>query len=456
MRVPSAFKLVAAGLLGRVFFLMFDSIQLYSFGRSVSFLLVGFNNMNDHIKECAFLASKKKLDVNNACERNNIIFDSLYSIVSYVDAKDQDLVLKLIALVVQLATLAILNRMWDRGSTKFAHSFYLYWMNPVFLLSCGLSASVCIHQFVLVLCCYLAYQGWSVGFVLAMTLLCSSDSVYFITIPAFLALLCNPNSNISNYRKLGSVDLAIRSLVVVLIVMSVTNLYGINGTDIEHSLNFIDIASFIEKLPSLVLEAVKSAVLFKRESHYTPAAGVLWYLKAQMFIEYGTYFNGLLLLTRVLVAFLFSPFVGNVGALDGVLLTLSSVLYLQDDASWANMCFVMMVALLAQHRIVAKMKFLPLITMGILVSCAVSTVTFHQWVVIGNGNGNFLFFPGFACWVFATLAIIEYSKGATAIHNPALQQYGLDASTSKVNSNGFQSTKQSGVYDKPSVASTFE
>ena len=58
----------------------------------------------------------------------------------------------------------------------------------------------------------------------------------------------------------------------------------------------------------------------------------------------------------------------------------------------------------------SKMRFVPFISLGIISSMVISPLMMYLWMAIGSGNANFLFFQGFALWIFFALAIIEFTN----------------------------------------------
>eukprot|EP01036_Dinobryon_divergens_P027569 gene27569-36366_t len=102
---------------------------------------------------------------------------------------------------------------------------------------------------------------------------------------------------------------------------------------------------------------------------YQPAAGVLWYLDAQMLPAYELYFKVLVIMQPLLAA-----------TIIWVHLTVLIVFMWRRDTTLLDLSFAMSL-LLSHIEVIAKMKNLLLITIGIIVPTVLSPVMLHLWVI---------------------------------------------------------------------------
>ena len=73
-----------------------------------------------------------------------------------------------------------------------------------------------------------------------------------------------------------------------------------------------------------------------------------------------------------------------------------------------DVMFLLLILWVRCNSVIAHMRYLPIITMGIILPVVISPIMFDLWVKKGSGNANFLFFQGLALWVFLALFVIEF------------------------------------------------
>lgn len=298
--------LISIGLVVRTV-LLFSTLQSYSFGKSLSYLLVGITGTNEHIVECSFLQSRGILALNDTCP-DGFLYRLLYEILNQFSNNDKELVLKLISIFVQTILCALLNRMCNTKKCKTTqHGYYLYWLNPVVLLTCCLSAATCIHQLLLTVCCFVALNNMVGSTMISLMFLCNWHPFYVLVVPS---LLCLANPHCSSKIFSSSICLALITMVLAGIAFIITTHRSIGISSFFCVLDDCGLSATLANLLDLTISY--------KHSHYTPAAGVLWYLEAQMFTEYGTYFNSILYMQRWLFPILLSPYICNIGALPSV------------------------------------------------------------------------------------------------------------------------------------------
>lgn len=56
------------------------------------------------------------------------------------------------------------------------------------------------------------------------------------------------------------------------------------------------------------------------------------------------------------------------------------------------------------------MRFVPIISLGIVTPMIISPLMMRLWTANGSGNANFLFFQGFMLWIFFALAVVEFTN----------------------------------------------
>jgi hypothetical protein len=61
---------------------------------------------------------------------------------------------------------------------------------------------------------------------------------------------------------------------------------------------------------------------------------------------------------------------------------------------------------------IEKVRWLPFLCIGMLISGTIALCSVHAWLVVGNGNANFVFFPSLVFSACFAITIIEYARAA--------------------------------------------
>lgn len=85
--------------------------------------------------------------------------------------------------------------------------------------------------------------------------------------------------------------------------------------------------------------------------------------------------------------------------------------FFNEKTNYGDLAFCMSL-LGSQTHILKEMGKMQWIFPGILIPLALSQVMLYQWVELGSGNANFLFFQGMILSVFSGLGILEFVVAA--------------------------------------------
>ena len=88
-------------------------------------------------------------------------------------------------------------------------------------------------------------------------------------------------------------------------------------------------------------------------------------------------------------------------------MTVVFILFMRDQRI-LYVLLAMAVLLFFQSKIVCRMRYLSLITAGILVPLLVSPAMTQLWLQYGTGNANYCFFQGLCQWLFCAFGINEF------------------------------------------------
>lgn len=88
-------------------------------------------------------------------------------------------------------------------------------------------------------------------------------------------------------------------------------------------------------------------------------------------------------------------------------MTVVFILFMRDQRI-LDVLLAMAVLLFFQSKIVCRMRYLSLITAGILVPLLVSPAMTQLWLQYGTGNANYCFFQGLCQWLFCAFGINEF------------------------------------------------
>ena len=89
-------------------------------------------------------------------------------------------------------------------------------------------------------------------------------------------------------------------------------------------------------------------------------------------------------------------------------ISVAVIVLFSRDLTTLDILLISAMFLVNHSDVVAKMRSLPLITMGITVPLVVSPVMLDVWVQRGTGNANYFFFQGLCLWLFCALGITEF------------------------------------------------
>lgn len=137
------------------------------------------------------------------------------------------------------------------------------------------------------------------------------------------------------------------------------------------------------------------------------AAGVRWYVDAQVLSSFTFYYSFLSFAQPLVMA---APLYLRFPSSPLLVLhaTLALVVLGHPSASFSDVSFA--VATLCSHEdVVRNIKpTLPWVVLGLAVSVATSPALLHLWIGLGTGNANFLFFQGLAMWLSLGLFIVSF------------------------------------------------
>jgi len=144
---------------------------------------------------------------------------------------------------------------------------------------------------------------------------------------------------------------------------------------------------------------------------YEPSLGMIWYIDAQVFAAFRSYVSALVLGQPFLLVL---PLWIRFGASQPrVLFDVTATLVLLFKPVLTLCDVSIAIGLLSRHaEVVARMRRLPLVLLGVLTAAALSPLTLQLWLSRGTGNANYLFFQGLALWVFASVGLVEFVKAA--------------------------------------------
>jgi phosphatidylinositol glycan class U len=141
----------------------------------------------------------------------------------------------------------------------------------------------------------------------------------------------------------------------------------------------------------------------------SPSVGTQWYLFQLMFERFRNYF-------AVVFgghAFLYVlPMCIRLGSLPHALADATAMTMLLFRSAPSLVDFVFMLCLVISHpRIVARMRMLTFIGVGIWIPLLMLPVMIHVWLNAGTGNANYLYFQSLAYQVFLTLVVLQFAGG---------------------------------------------
>jgi hypothetical protein len=137
------------------------------------------------------------------------------------------------------------------------------------------------------------------------------------------------------------------------------------------------------------------------------AAGVRWYVDAQVLSFFTVYYSLLSFAQPLIMA---APLYLRFPSSPLLVLhaTLALVVLGHPSASFSDVSFA--VATLCSHEdVVRNMKpTLPWVVLGLAIPAVLSPALLHLWIGLGTGNANFLFFQGLAMWLSLGLFIVSF------------------------------------------------
>ena len=143
--------------------------------------------------------------------------------------------------------------------------------------------------------------------------------------------------------------------------------------------------------------------------------GMLWYLDAEVFADFRDYFAVLLVALPLLLVVPVITRFGKDKPLVAFHVICALALLFKRDLSLSDLFTAALLIGVHHERVIEHMS--PTVvaaTVLVVCCCAVlSLLMMHLWVVVGTGNANFLFFQGLGLWAFAAAGLVEFTKAAT-------------------------------------------
>ena len=144
---------------------------------------------------------------------------------------------------------------------------------------------------------------------------------------------------------------------------------------------------------------------------FNPTIGGSWYLHALAIEGYEPYLQ-LVLVIQMLICMVVSMLVllrtdssaKTCGLILRLLFVTVNIFIIQPSITDV---YLLILSLLDCREVITQMRYLPYIRIGVVFSVVISFIMAHLWIVLGTGNGNFLFFQGICFNVFTGLFAME-------------------------------------------------
>ena len=163
---------------------------------------------------------------------------------------------------------------------------FIYAFNPIILLSCALSPAPSLLHLLIVLAHYSATRGWSIVLFICLTLLVTGHSELYCVIPAYLVLLRASK----NKLRINGVVSKSNDNATCLIKLILVLLFTAFAAFLLRQFSTTSLQKGLHTNSSLSLHSAWADWLTRGMGRYHPAAGVFWYLDAQVFDQYSEYF----------------------------------------------------------------------------------------------------------------------------------------------------------------------
>ena len=163
---------------------------------------------------------------------------------------------------------------------------FIYASNPIILLSCALSPAPSLLHLLIVLAHYSASRGWSILLFICLTLLVTGHTEFYCVVPAYLVLLRASK----NKLRIHGVVSKINDNATCFIKLILTLLFTAFAVFIILHFSTTSLLNGLHAPSSQSLHSAWADWLTRGMGRHHPAAGVFWYLNAQVFDHFSEYF----------------------------------------------------------------------------------------------------------------------------------------------------------------------